>query len=224
MGITGTTSIRTCPGQLIQREDLTVVPITTATAINRAQDLSLEAFLALPETKPAQEYRPGFITSKPVPQGKHSTLQFELTAAINQRAKPQKLAYALPELRCTFAGRSIVPDIAVIRWHNLPRDKNGEISDRFNRPPDWIIEILSPDQSTPVVMEKIIFCLQQGTELGWLLDPQAKSVTIFQAGLPQVYFAEPDRPANTQGSSLKLIQGLDSWLLSAQDIFDWLKV
>lgn len=37
--------------------------------------LSLEEFLALPETKPASEYIDGQIYQKPMPQGKHSKLQ-----------------------------------------------------------------------------------------------------------------------------------------------------
>lgn len=187
---------------------------------DKPKTLTLEAFLALPETKPASEFCNGVITQKPMPKGKHSTLQFELTAAINQQTKAKKIAYAMPELRCTIAGRSIVPDIAVIRWDNLPRDEDGEIGDRFDRHPDWIIEILSPDQSVAKVMEKIIFCLQQGTELGWLIDPNAKSLTVFfPSGLPKVYFAEEEA-----SEAIAMIVGLETWQLSVQDIFSWLQV
>ncbi|HEY9703113.1 MAG TPA: Uma2 family endonuclease, partial [Allocoleopsis sp.] len=152
-------------------------------------------------------------------KGKHSTLQFELASAINQQTKPQKLAYSLPELRCTFANRSIVPDIAVIRWQNLPIDPDGEISDQFNRYPDWIIEIMSPEQSVTLVMEKIIFCLKQGTELGWLIDPSAKSVTVFhQNQLPKVHLVNEGN-----NEPLAVISGLENWHISAGDIFNWLK-
>jgi len=185
----------------------------------QAPALSLESFLALPETKPAQEYDRGTISQKPMPKGKHSIIQFELAAAINQLTKSNKIAYALPELRCTFGDRSIVPDIAVIRWQNLPIDEDGEIANQFSQAPDWIIEILSPDQSTTLLMEKIIFCLQAGTELGWLIDPGSKSVTVFTAGLPQVYFAD----AKTQ-QNLTVIEEIKDWLVTASTIFDWLKV
>ena len=37
--------------------------------------ISLEEFLALPDTKPACEHFNGKIYQKPMPQGKHSTLQ-----------------------------------------------------------------------------------------------------------------------------------------------------
>ena len=87
------------------------------------QPLSIEEFLELPETKPASEYIDGQVYQKPM-QGKHSTMQIELSSAINQAGKPQKLTYALPELRCTFGGRSLVPDLSVFEWQRLPVNKD----------------------------------------------------------------------------------------------------
>jgi len=64
----------------------------------------------LPETKPASEYIDGQVYQNPMPK-EQQHIQIELASAINQVGKPQK-AYALTELRCTFGGGSIVPDIA----------------------------------------------------------------------------------------------------------------
>jgi len=77
-----------------------------------AKSLSLNEFLAQPETKPASEFIHCKIIPKPMPQGQHSTIQAELVTAINAVCKPQKIAWAFPELRCTFGNRSIVPDLA----------------------------------------------------------------------------------------------------------------
>lgn len=44
--------------------------------------LSLEALLEMPETNPASEYVDGQIIQKPMPQGKHSSLQRELCFAL----------------------------------------------------------------------------------------------------------------------------------------------
>jgi Uma2 family endonuclease len=49
--------------------------------------ISLEEFLALPETKPASEYLDGKIIQKPMPKGKHSTIQGELIIALKGRVK-----------------------------------------------------------------------------------------------------------------------------------------
>ena len=63
---------------------------------------SIDDFLDLPETKPASEYIDGQIYQKPMPQFQHSTFQIEIATAINLIGKPQKLAFAFPELRCNF--------------------------------------------------------------------------------------------------------------------------
>ena len=148
------------------------------------QPLTLAEFLQLPETKPASEFINGQIFQKPMPQGKHSTLQGELISLINQHSKPQKLAYALPELRCSFAGHSIVPDIVVFEWLRIPLDKHGEMMNKISIAPDWIIEILSPEQRSTKVIAKIIHSLKHGTQLGWLIDPKEKAILIlFEIGL-----------------------------------------
>lgn len=107
--------------------------------------LTLEKFLQLPETKPASEYIDGKITQKPMPQGKHSTIQTEESAAINVILKPKRIARAFTELRCTFGERSVIPDISVFTWERIPRDENDDIANLFLSPPDWTIEILSPE-------------------------------------------------------------------------------
>ena len=159
------------------------------TSVQLTTNFSLEEFLQLPETKPACEYIDGQIYQKPMPQGKHSILQTRLVTLINQVGEPQQLIYGLTELRCTFAGRSLVPDIAVFEWSRIPVDEDGEISNRVEIAPDWIIEILSPEQSPNRVINKIIFSLKQGTKLGWFIDPDDKSVMVFQPNqLPEVKY------------------------------------
>ncbi|MGQ4647354.1 Uma2 family endonuclease [Lyngbya aestuarii] len=177
-------------------------------------NLSLVEFLELPETEPASEYINGKIYQKPMPQGKHSTLQGRFTAEINQVASPQQLAYAFPELRCTFGGRSIVPDIAVFEWQRIPLNENGEIKNRFETYPDWVIEILSPEQHDARLTEKIIFCLNHGTKLGWLIDPEARLVIVFK----------PKQQPEVKKDSdiLPVLDILDNWQLSAAELFQWL--
>ncbi|MGB3573916.1 MAG: Uma2 family endonuclease, partial [Phormidesmis sp.] len=79
-----------------------------------------------------------------MPQGQHSRLQDKPGKAINTAAEPKKIACSFPELRCTFGGSSIVPDIAVFEWVRIPKDDNGRIATVFLLAPDWTIEILSP--------------------------------------------------------------------------------
>ncbi len=123
---------------------------------------------------------------------------------------------SLTELRCTFGGRSLVPDIAVFEWSRIPTDEDGEIANRFNSFPDWTIEILSPDQSPNRIISKIIFCINHGTKLGWFTDPNDKSVMVFQPGqLPEVKY---------NNDRLPVLDVLPNWQVQVADIFGWLKV
>ncbi len=181
---------------------------------NSTAKISLDEFLQLPETKPASEYINGQVYQKPMPQGEHSILQGSLITAINQIAKPSKIGYAFPELRCTFGGAAIVPDVTIFEWSRIPLQPNGKIASKFNIPPDWVIKILSPEQSPSRVIRKITFCLNHGTKLGWFIDPDGEAVTVFQPNqLPE--FKEKQ-------DILPVLDGLKDWQLSVADLFSLL--
>jgi Uma2 family endonuclease len=178
--------------------------------------ITIEQFLSQPETKPACEYINGHIVQKPMPQGKHSTLQGELVSIINSTLKPSRIARAFPELRCTFGERSIVPDIAVFAWNQIPRDQNGEIANSFTIPPTWTIEILSPDQAQTRVTKNILHCLKYGTQMGWLIDPAEKTVFVYRSKQETDVFDELDAliPVPLFAKELNLtVKDLLAWLL-----------
>jgi Uma2 family endonuclease len=182
------------------------------------KSISLEEFLALPETKPASEYIDGEIIQKPMPKVKHSILQGELVPAINAKLKTQKVAWAFPELRCTFAGRSIVPDIAVFTWNRLSFDQTGDITDDFVSVPDWTIEILSPEQSSTTVIKKVLRCLANGCQMGWLIDPDDFSVFIYQPKHEPIYF-DLEAPEEV----LPVPEFAHDFQLPVGTLFSWLK-
>jgi Uma2 family endonuclease len=178
--------------------------------------MTLAKFLQLPETKPAGEFIDGQIYQKPMPQGKHSTLQIRLADTINEVGFPGQIAYAFPELRCTFGGRSIVPDIAVFKWERIPFDTDGEVANTFELSPDWTIEILSPDQSQTKVTDNILFCIRHQTSLGWLIDPEEKAIICFQPNqLPGIKRKPDDILPVPEFLNLRL---------TVEQVFSWLRL
>jgi Uma2 family endonuclease len=152
-----------------------------------------------------------------MPQGKHSLLRMKLFTFINSILMESKIAIAFPELRCTFGGRSIVPDVVVLKHENIPKDDDGEIANVVKTAPDWTIEILSPDQSTTKVIANIIHCLDNGTQVGWLIDPAEKIILVYQ----------PDKQVqviDTLDRELIVPEFAQSVRLTAGEIFNWLKV
>jgi Uma2 family endonuclease len=151
-----------------------------------------------------------------MPQGKHSVLQTYLAATINSQGVIQKRALGLSELRCTFGGRSLVPDIAVFSWERIPRDQEGEVENVVTVAPDWVIEILSPEQSLTRMIDKVTFCIQQGTRLAWIINPQERVVLVLQPQqLPEIKEAAELLPVLAQ------LEGLQ---LTVDELFGWLKV
>jgi Uma2 family endonuclease len=177
------------------------------------QKIALDEFLLLPylDDSPAWEYAEGVATQKPIPKFRHSVLQKQLLIAIDNSSDNYT---ALPELRCTFAGRSIVPDISVIAWNRIQINDTGS-EDNFIEAPDWTIAILSPDQKATRVIDNILHCLHYGCKLGWLVDPDDRSILTFAAQQePNIYRGEVPIPTLPE---VKLE-------LTACQIFAWLKV
>ena len=145
--------------------------------------LTLEQFLALPERKPALEFADGVVTQKVAPKLWHSRLQWEVAALFNHFAEPRGLAFAFPELRCTFGGRSQVPDVAVIRWERLPVTASGELEQEdYREPPDIAVEIVSPRQSVRALEQRCRWYVEHGVEAALLVDPQPRSIRVFRPG------------------------------------------
>ncbi|UBF23834.1 Uma2 family endonuclease [Kovacikia minuta CCNUW1] len=185
------------------------------TRLPSSPTLSLEEFLRQPETKPASEYIDGRVYQKPMPQGKHSRLQTRFPSEINRILEPPRLGCAFTELRCTFGGRSLVPDITVFEWGRIPLNQAGEVENQFLIYPDWTIEILSPDQRPTRVINNILFCLNHGTQLGWLIDPEERTVIIFQPNQQPVA-----RDEDTD--QLTVLASLGDWQLTIAELFSWL--
>ncbi|MBW4696287.1 MAG: Uma2 family endonuclease [Aphanocapsa lilacina HA4352-LM1] len=178
--------------------------------------LTLEEFLQLPETEPASEYIDGRVLQKPMPQGKHSAIQTELAAAVSGVLRSRRIARAFSELRCTFGGRSTVPDISVFVWERIARDERGAVANIFWMAPDWTVEILSPDQSQTRVVKNILHCLKHGTQMGWLIDPDEQTVFVYRPGQLPEAFEEPE-------VRLPVPAFAEQFSLTVGELFAWLQ-
>lgn len=180
------------------------------------RQITLEEFLVLPDTKPASEYINGEIIQKPMPQTQHSVIQgrlfLELTLAWSETA----IAQAFPELRCVFGGRAVVPDVVVFEEANISYDDHGDIVNAVSIAPDWTIEILSPEQSTTRVLKNINHCLAHGTQMGWLIDPNDRSIFVCMPDRTFQIIDEPTTilPVPVFAAAIKL---------TVEQIFSWIK-
>jgi Uma2 family endonuclease len=143
--------------------------------------LTFEAFIKRPERKPYREYDCGEVFRKGMGTDLHTFVEAMLSILIVQFVMRRNLGVAGPELRCNFgppdARRSYVPDFAFVsgeRWPEADRWQNRP----FEGAPDFVVEVLSPDDRPSRVSRKIDTYLRFGVRIVWLVNPKNRTVTV----------------------------------------------
>jgi Uma2 family endonuclease len=162
--------------------------MTTATR------LTLDEFLAMPETEPPSEFACGRIIEKPMPTWNHAVLSSRLIAILSRYLERVSEAYVLGNLR--FANRpedrAFLPDIAVMRTEHRPADVEQRRRGALEILPDLAIEVLSPDDRPGRVADKLAFYLRAGVPLVWIIDPDDRTLAVYRPGQPSTLHTPPE--------------------------------
>ena len=73
--------------------------------------------------------------------------------------------------------RVMKPDVAFVSTEHLDVDED----EKFPIPPDLAIEVVSPTDVHYRIVRKAFDYLEAGTRLVWVLDPAAKTVTVYRS-------------------------------------------
>ncbi len=176
--------------------------------------LTLKQFLRLPEAKPALEYFRGKVTQKMAAKRLHSTIQSDLGVEFALFLRGRGLGRMYDELRCTFDGASIVPDLCYIAPGRFPRGADGRLVDDFPLPPDFLIEVVSPGQTVKDLTSRLNWCVAHGVRLAWLIRPRAEQVVVLRPDVEPVTLG--------RGDTIDAAPALDGFSLSLDTMFDWL--
>ena len=172
--------------------------------------LTLEEFLALPEADVTCEYIDGQAVPKMSPKFFHSRIQKTLLLLLDRWSEDK--GRVEPEWAVKLKRNGIdwvpVPDITYISYERLSAD--WLLDEPCPTAPELAIEIISPGQSFGDLTEKAMDYLNAGVSRVWVVDPQAKSITIFYADAP------PQTKKGTATLTDSLLKGLQ---LTPQQIF-----
>lgn len=187
-----------------------------ATEADATTGLTLDEFLRLPgiDDPPYLEFVDGEIIAKVSPQQKHSRLSGKILVRLNAFAEPAGLGEAFIELRRTFAGRSILPDVSFVKAEHLSADARGEIADDHQGPPDVHIEIVSPDQTKRDAHRNLLHSVAHGCTLGILIHPYRRTIDVYRPG------AAPERLADD--GAIDFAPALPGLILPVAEVFGWL--
>lgn len=146
--------------------------------------LTLEEFLALPETDLNYELINGEAVSKMAPKRFHSRLTGTLYTLLTEWCKNRgevgiEWAVVLKKNNRDWVP---IPDLLYISYNRLPLERFED--EACPVPPELAIEIISPDQTFGEMSEKAIDYLNAGVSRVWVVDPKAKTITIFYPDAP----------------------------------------
>lgn len=108
----------------------------------------------------------------------HGEVGINLIIPLGIHVRENKLG-RLYSLETTFQldDRVVKPDIAFVSTERLSEDKLKG----FSVPPDLAVEIVSPSDKHYDVTEKTLAYLKAGTRLVWVIEPIAKTVTVYRS-------------------------------------------
>ena len=138
--------------------------------------MTLEEFLA--HDVEGYEYVNGELIPMPPPSREHGEISVNVIHYLYSHIYEQKLG-RLYTAETTFqvGERTAKPDVAFVSTARLTGDKTKG----FSIPPDLAIEVVSPSDVQSRIVEKALAYLEAGTRLVWVLEPVAKTVTIYRS-------------------------------------------
>jgi Uma2 family endonuclease len=144
------------------------------------------------------------------PKRFHSAVQKTLLILLNEWSQEKGEVY--PEWAIILKRKGEdwvpVPDLTYVSYQRLPPEEMED--EACPVPPDLVIEIISPGQTFGQLAEKATDYLEAGVLRVWVVDPQARSITVFY----------PDAPPRTYTKAALLTDSLLEGLqLTSQQVF-----
>ena len=147
--------------------------------IQTSEILTLEEFLASPQGDGRYELIDGVAIAKMSPKRFHSRTQRACLHRLEDWGQERGEIGLEWSIRLKRQGRDWVPvpDLLFVSHKRLPPHPLGD--EACPIPPDLAIEIVSPGQTFGDLAEKAADYLAAGVLRVWVVDPSARSITVF---------------------------------------------
>lgn len=175
-----------------------------------AKPLTLEEFLASPESNESYELIDGAMIPKVSPKRFHSKTTgalYLLLKAWSQNRGEVGIEWSVI-LTCQGQPWVPIPDLLFVSYERL--SLNDQEDGPCPVPPDLAIEVISPEQAMGTLLAKVTDYLSAGVLRVWLVDPKAKTITVFYPDAP---------PCTYMGQTPITDTALPDLNLSAQEVF-----
>ncbi len=123
------------------------------------------------------EYIKGELIPMAPPSILHGRICTNLFLPLGLYIRENQLGDIYMDVGFAVGDRVLIPDIAFITRANMPES----ISKVSPVPPDLAVEVVSPSDTLSRIQEKVFAYLEAGTQLVWVLEPRAKTVTVYRS-------------------------------------------
>jgi Uma2 family endonuclease len=116
------------------------------------------------------EYVDGQLVERHVGEWRHSRLQHLISVAFSPRERERFLTFTEQRVQVSpRPPRYRIPDVCVVELPYAPEPV-------LTRPPHLVVEIVSPDDSVPAMLEKVADHLKGGIPHVWIPDPYKRTL------------------------------------------------
>lgn len=164
-----------------------------ATVANRIRLLTAEEFERLPDDDFKYELVEGRVVKMSPPGARHGAIAVRLGHLLYDYVDDRKLGVVMTETGYTLQRDPDTvrgPDLSFVRAERL---SDGLPRGFFSGPPDFVVEIVSPDDRLRELRDKAAEYLMRGVHLVWVVDPVRKRVTQYSTGCDPVIFTIGDQ-------------------------------
>ena len=139
-------------------------------------DMTLEEFLE--SDLEGYEYVKGKLMPMAPPTMEHGEISMNISFLLNLHVRENQLGRLYPaDTDFKLKERLVKPDIAFVSTARLPENRR-QVSPVA---PDLAVEVVSPTDIQYRVIEKVFAYLDAGTRLVWVIEPVAKTVTVYRS-------------------------------------------
>lgn len=139
-------------------------------------EMTLEEFLQ--SDLEGYEYEKGELIPMSPTSGEHGDISTNLFLFLGPYVHENQLGRVYTsDTGFQIGDRVLMPDIAFVSTARLPDDRRKA----FSIPPDLAVEVISPTDAQFRVIEKALTYLSAGTQLVWVIEPVAKTVTVYRS-------------------------------------------
>ena len=139
-------------------------------------DMTLEDFLQ--SDLEGYEYIEGKLIPMAPPTMEHGEISMNLSFLLSLHIRENQLGRLYPaDTDFKLGDRLVKPDVAFVSTARLPENRR-QVSPVA---PDLVVEVLSPTDIQYRVIEKAFAYLEAGTRLVWIIEPVAKTVTVYRS-------------------------------------------